>query len=162
MVKQVSKAINQSMDQNNDSEIENANIHLLSESCIWESTSEFTDINGNISKGKGISDIKVFNDKITNNSFAEFDGKRIYNDYEIHQESKTILHSRSTNPALGIQKGTFHVNGSKLFFDFTIENSSLRGFEIIRREGNICFSDGALYNGEELINTWSAILRKKE
>lgn len=162
MTKKTNKTINQSIDHQNDVETEHANLHFLSESCIWESTSEFTDPNGNISKGNGISDIKVFNDKITNNSYAEFDEKIMYNDYEIHAENTTTLHSRSINPILGIQKGTFHVNGSKLFFDFTIVNSSMRGFEIIRREGNTCFSDGALYNGEKLINTWSAILRKKE
>lgn len=161
MENQPHEIINKLMDCHNDFEIENANLHFLSESCIWESTSEFTDSNGNISKGNGISDIKVLKDKITNNSYAELDGKMIYNDYEIYAESTIILHSRSLNPILGIQKGIFHVNGSKLFFDFTIENTSMRGFEIIRREGNICFSDGALYNGEKLINTWSAILQKK-
>ena len=134
--------------------------HLLSESSVWHSTSEFTDAKGNVSKGIGVSEIKVCTDKITNNSYVEFEGAIIHNDYEIRSENNNVFHSCSINPTLGIQKGRFFVNGSKLFYDFIIENSSMHGFEIIRREGNICFSDGALYDADALINTWSAILRK--
>lgn len=105
-------------------------------------------------------DKKVCTDKITNNSYVDFEGVIRHNDYEIRAENNYIFHSCSINPALGIQKGRFFVNGSKLFYDFIIENSSMHGFEIIRREGNICFSDGALYDADALINTWSAILKK--
>lgn len=134
--------------------------HFLSESSVWHSTSEFTDANGNVSKGIGISEIKVYTGKITNNSYVEFGEVIMHNDYEIRIENNNVFYSRSINPALGIQRGRFFVNGSKLFFNFIIENSHLHGFEIIRREGNLCFSDGALYDSDALINTWSAILRK--
>lgn len=134
--------------------------HFLSESSVWHSTAEFTDAKGNVSKGIGISEIKVCIDKIINNSHMEFEGAIIHNDYEIRAGNNNVFHSSSINPALGIQRGRFFVNGSKLFHDFIIENSSMRGFEIIRRDGNICFSDGALYDADALINTWSAILRK--
>lgn len=134
--------------------------HLLSESSVWHSTSDFTDAKGNVSKGMGISEIKVCTDKIINNSYVKFEGAIIHNDYEIRAGNNNVFYSCSINPTLGIQRGRFFVNGSKLFYDFIIENSSTHGFEIIRREGNICFSDGALYDADALINTWSAILRK--
>ena len=134
--------------------------HLLSESSVWHSTSEFTDAKGNVSKGIGISEIKICTDKIINNSYVEFEEAIIHNDYEIRLGNNNVFYSCSINPTLGIQRGRFFVNGSKLFYDFIIENSSMYGFEIIRREDNICFSDGALYDADALINTWSAILRK--
>lgn len=129
--------------------------HFLSESSVWHSTAEFTD-----AKGIGISDINVYIDKIINNSHMKFEEAIIHNDYEILAGNNNVFHSCSINPALGIQRGRFTVNGSKLFDDFIIENSSMHGFEIIRRDGNICFSDGVLYDADTLINTWSAILRK--
>lgn len=134
--------------------------HLLSESSVWHSTAEFTDAKGNVSKGIGITEIKVCTDKITNNGYVEFEGAIIHNDYEIRAGNNNVFYSCSINSTLGIQGGRFFINGSKLFNDFIIENSSMHGFEIIRREGNICFSDGALYDADALINTWSAILRK--
>ena len=94
--------------------------HFLSESSVWHSTSEFTDAKGNVSKGIGVSEIKVCTDKITNNSYVEFEGAIIHNDYEIRSENNNAFHSCSINPTLGIQKGRFFVNGSKLFYDFII------------------------------------------
>lgn len=136
--------------------------HFLSESSVWHSTSKFTDANGNVSKGIGISEIKVHTDIITNNSYVDFEGAVIRNDYEICTENNCVFYSCSINPALGIQRGRFFVNGSKLFYDFIIENSSMYGFEIIRREGDICFSDGALYDADALVNTWSAVMNRVE
>ncbi len=135
--------------------------HLLSEGSVWHSTSAFTDAKGNVLKGIRISEIKVYADKITNNSYVEFEGAIIHNDYEIRAGNNSVFYSCSINPVLGIQRGRFYVNGSKLFYHFVFENSSmyLRLF-VGKVKGNMCFSDGALYDADALINTWSAILEK--
>lgn len=137
-------------------------LHFLSGDGVWQSSSAFTDAEGNVSEGTGRSVIKVDNNgKITNHSYADLSGKKISNDYEICRVNTGEYRCCSVNPDLGIQEGTFHVRGSKVYFDFNIRETAMHGFEVIRREGDVCFSDGALYDGDKLINTWSAVLRRE-
>lgn len=134
-------------------------LHFLSKSGVWHSISEFVDAQGVVSRATGMSTIEVSTEGITNRNYAELDGKRLCNDYEIRVVSPDEFHYRSANPALGIQQGTFHVRGARLYSNFVITDTALHGFEIIRCEGNTCFADGALYDGDRLINTWTAMLK---
>lgn len=135
--------------------------HFLSGSGRWHSRSRFISAGGELFRGEGISEITILPEKIINHSYVELEGKRLQNDYIITPDGEKKYSFRSENSTLGAQTGTFRVNGSKLISDFQITGKGLHGFEIIRREGDICFADGALYDKEQLINTWSAILTKE-
>ncbi|MCD7899562.1 MAG: hypothetical protein LUH22_06735 [Bacteroides sp.] len=135
--------------------------HFLFESIIWESVSEFVTPNGDVSKGIGESVIQLNGDLITNESWAIIKGKRVDNNYKIRRLSENRYQYTSQNPKLGTQKGYFDISGSIIYSKFMIENTQLNGYEIIRRIDDICYSIGALYNGDELVNTWNATLRKR-
>lgn len=136
--------------------------HLFSESAVWVTESEFTDANGNISKGNGESHITVSEDKILNKSWAKTGNITISNNYEMTKVSDNQIDYCSLNPDLGSQSGTFYVTGNNVFSKFTVYNTELNGFEIIRQEGDTCFATGALYNGDELVNTWTAVMKKEK
>lgn len=88
-------------------------------------------------------------------------GKKMDNNYKIERLSENRYQYTSLNPALGVQKGFFDVFGSNVYSRFRIEDTELNGYEIIRRTDNTCFANGILYNGNEVINTWSATLNKR-
>lgn len=135
--------------------------HLFSESAAWYTTSEFVTPDGKISCAKGKTIISVTEMEITNESWAELDGLRRANHYKITPVSQTRFDSESLNPELGKQIGLFSLDRNTLFSKFRIENTTLNGYEIIRREDDICYAQGALYDNDELINTWTAIMNKK-
>ncbi|MDH6342146.1 hypothetical protein M2480_000525 [Parabacteroides sp. PFB2-12] len=134
--------------------------HLFSESAIWETTSEFVASDGTISHAKGESVISVSEQEIVNESWAQLDEVRRVNNYKIVPVSSSMLLSESLNPELGKQTGVFHIDRNTVFSKFKIEESSLNGFEIIRREENTCYAQGALYDNDTLINSWTAIMNK--
>lgn len=134
--------------------------NFLSEEAVWTSVSEFVDPHGMSMVCQGKSSIKFDNDLIVNESSSTFGEKILTNDYEIRFVSENRYSYTSRNPALGIQTGFFDINHHTIYSKFTIEDSELNGYEIIRRVDNICYANGALYNGNDLINTWSATLHK--
>lgn len=135
--------------------------NFLSEEAVWESISEFVDSNGKAMICKGKSRIKFEGEMIVNESFSSFGEKTLTNDYEIRFVSENRYSYISRNPALGIQTGFFDVNKNTIYSKFSIKESKLNGYEIIRRIDDTCYVNGALYNGNELINTWSATLYKE-
>lgn len=137
-------------------------MNLVSETGVWITESEFVDPNGQISKATGETSITINGkSKITNHSYVEMGGKTLVNDYEIHITENNRYPFQSLNPTLGIQKGYFDIDRNVIYSRFEIENTVLNGYEIIIRNEDICTAYGALYNNTELINTWTAILRKK-
>ncbi|MEH0153922.1 hypothetical protein V6R21_07220 [Limibacter armeniacum] len=136
-------------------------MHLFSESAIWKTASEFISPDGKISKAFGETSVIVKANEIKNNSWASFGELKRVNDYAIKVISKNELTFESLNPELGIQKGKFNIDRNIIYSKFTIENTKLNGFEIIRREHDLCYANGALYDGENLINTWVAIMTKQ-
>ena len=136
-------------------------MHLLSETAIWKSESEFVSPEGTITKAFGESSIVVKGSEIKNNSWASFGESERMNNYSIKAISENELTFESLNPELGIQKGKFNIDRNIIYSKFIIENTNLNGFEIIKRENNLCYTNGALYDGDRLINTWNAILIKQ-
>jgi len=134
--------------------------HLFSESAIWQTTSEFVAPDGKISHAEGKSVIIISKTEITNKSWADVDGIRRVNNYKITPVSQSEFISESLNPELGKQTGMFNLDRSTLYSKFRIEDTSLNGYELIRREGNICYAQGALYENDILINTWRAKMTK--
>jgi len=134
--------------------------HLLSESAIWSTVSEFVDAQGNISRGEGQSTIEVTGEQITNDSWIDPPNGRMENKYNIRKISDTRYLYTSQNPALGIQEGYFDVNKDYVFSKFRIENTNLNGYEVIRRVDDTCQTSGALYDGNTLVNTWTATMSK--
>jgi hypothetical protein len=134
--------------------------HLFSESAIWKTTSEFVTPNGEISTAKGQSVISVGETEITNESWADVGGIRRMNNYKTTRVSGSEFTSESLNPELGKQTGIFNIDRNTLFSKFRIEETSLNGYEIIRREYDICYAPGALYDGDALVNTWTATMIK--
>lgn len=135
--------------------------HLFSENALWKTKSEFTDAEGNVSKGIGESLIELKNGLISNTSWALVGGDLMENNYTIVSHSPTRFKSVSDNPALGIQEGVMDVAGPRIYSKFFIRETELNGYEIMTREGSICHARGALYNGDDLINCWSAKMTKQ-
>lgn len=136
--------------------------HLFSKSVIWETTSEFVAPDGEISYAKGKSVISVGEMEITNKSWADIGGIRRVNNYKITPVTPSEFISESVNPELGKQTGIFNIERNTVFSKFRIEGTTLNGYEIIRREDTICYAQGALYDGDILVNTWTATMCKVE
>lgn len=132
--------------------------HLFSESAAWRTTSEFVTPDGHITAARGCSVITVDDAVIENESWADLEGQRRTNNYRITQVTPTSFESQSVNPELGKQVGQFSLDRDTLYSKFRIEDTSLNGFEIIRREGDLCHAQGALYDGDALVNTWTATM----
>ncbi len=141
---------------------QNNMMHLLSESASWLATSEFVTPDGMISKATGKSIITVHENEITNESWAQTGYIKRQNNYRIKPVSFFEYHFESINPELGNQIGKFTIDRNTIYSRFNIESTELNGFEIIRREGNTCYANGALYDKNVLINTWTAIMTKEE
>lgn len=135
--------------------------HFLSESAVWQTTSEFVTPSGEVSNAEGESVISIFESEISNESWAQIGDIKRMNNYKITYVSPTELSYQSLNPELGRQTGVFFINGNTLFSKFKVEATLLNGYEIIRREGDACYAQGALYDDDKLINIWNATLNKK-
>nr|WP_320000151.1 hypothetical protein [uncultured Draconibacterium sp.] len=136
-------------------------MHLLSESAVWNSMSEFISSDGTTTKAIGETSIVINENEIINNSWASLGESKRINNYRIKTISKKELLFESLNPELGKQKGKFNIDRNTIYSKFIIENTNLNGFEIIRRENDLCYVNGVLYDGEKLINTWNAKLSKQ-
>lgn len=134
--------------------------HFLSESAVWQTTSEFVSPNGEISNAKGESVISISKTELTNESWAQIGDVKRINNYKIIPVSPTEFSYKSLNPELGKQTGVFNIDRNTVFSKFKVEATSLNGYEIIRRENDVCYAQGALYDGYKLVNTWNAILIK--
>jgi len=140
----------------------NHSSHFLSDSAVWETVSEFLGPDGKVSEGTGESVINIDGNLITNESWVTIQDNRMENRYEIRPLSVNRLQYTSKNPALGIQTGYFDISENIIYSKFAVQGTALNGYEIIRREDCICYANGALYNGDGLINTWNAVLGKKK
>lgn len=134
--------------------------HFLSETAVWQTTSEFVTSDGTTSHARGKSVVTVSETEIINESWAQMGEVKRINNYKITPVSPNELIFESLNPELGKQTGIFNIDRNTVFSKFKIEGSSLNGFEIIRREENTCYAQGALYDNDTLINSWTAIMNK--
>ncbi len=137
-------------------------MHLLKENALWESISDFVTPDGNILKATGETEISIDGVKIKNKSWVILNGVKIVNFYSITKISEAKYSFISENPSLGTQKGIISIDRNTIFSKFRIEKSNMNGFEVIVRDNDTCKAYGALYNEEELINSWSAIMKRKE
>lgn len=135
--------------------------HFLSKPAIWLSSSEFVDPGGEISTGEGESKIIFQEEDILLRSWVMLGNVKRENNYIIRKISESRYSFASDNPELGTQKGYFDINGNHVFSKFIIEETNLNGFEIIVRKNNTCHSSGALYEGDNLINIWTAEMTLK-
>ncbi|MCC8153036.1 MAG: hypothetical protein LIP01_01770 [Tannerellaceae bacterium] len=134
--------------------------HFLSEPAVWKTTSEFVTPNGEISNSKGESVISISETEIINESWAQIGDVKRINTYKLIPVSSGEFRYESFNPELGKQIGVYNIDRNTIFSKFEVEATSLNGYEIIRRENDVCYAQGALYDGNKLLNTWSAILSK--
>lgn len=134
--------------------------HFLSESTVWQSSSEFVTPDGQIAYAKGESVISVNEKEIINESWVQMGSIKRINNYKITPLSQYEFAFESLNPELGKQTGIFNVDRNTLFSKFKIEGTSLNGYEIINREEGVCYAQGALYKNDSLINTWNATMKK--
>ncbi|WP_020614004.1 hypothetical protein [Sediminispirochaeta bajacaliforniensis] len=136
-------------------------MHLLAENALWETFSEFVTPDGNIINARGETEIIINKNDIENKSWVMLNNSRIENFYSITKISKTKYSFISENPSLGTQRGTFSIDRNTIFSRFQIENSDMNGFEVIIRNNDVCKAYGALYNNDELINSWSANMNRR-
>ncbi len=134
--------------------------HFLSEPAVWKTISEFVAPNGEISKSEGESVISISETEITNESWTQIGDVKRINNYQLIPVSPGEFRYESFNPELGKQTGVYNIDRNTIFSKFKVEATSLNGYEIIRRENDVCYAQGALYGGDKLLNTWNAILSK--
>jgi len=134
--------------------------HFLSESAVWQTSSEFVSPEGKASFAEGQSGITISEAKNSNKSRMQIRDIKRMNHYKITPISPTELIYESFNPEPGKQMGVYNIAGNTIFSKFKVSETSLDGYEIIRREENICYAQSALYNNDRRINTWTAILIK--
>lgn len=134
--------------------------HLLSETAVWKTSSEFVDAKGQVSEGIGETHIEIRDEAITNSSWVMLNRQKINNKYVIRKISEKRYEYESENPHLGTQSGFFDIDKHFIFSKFSVDNKNLNGYEIISREGDICFATGALYDGDELVNSWTCRMMK--
>lgn len=135
--------------------------HIFSESGTWKTVSEFITPDGKIATGSGESHIVVKEDKIINKSWTKNDPFDFANEYRITPILGNRYMCRAENRALSsTQYGwmDFHLN--TVFSKYVFENSDLNGYEVITREGDTCRVAGALYKGNNLVDTWTAVMTK--
>jgi len=137
-------------------------MHFLSEPSLWITYSEFTDPEGNISRGTGKTHIRFTDSGLRNESWVKLEGQAIRNDYLIHPSSDNLYHFESENPSMGRQTGTFHIDRDVVYSRFMIEESSMSGFEVVVRDGDHCKGYGALYEQGRLINSWRVVMEKSK
>ena len=134
--------------------------HLLSDTAEWMTNSEFVDKDGNIMRAIGEAKIMVAGGVISNESWTCIDGKRVCNCYKIDKETESRYHFECDNTALGKQTGDFNIDRNVLFSKFRVNDTSMKGFEIIVKDEDECLVYGTLYDGDELVNTWRTIMVK--
>ncbi len=137
-------------------------MHLLEDNSLWKSNSEFVTPDGKIMSATGETEITIDGNKIENKSWAMLNETKIENFYSITKISDNKYSFVSENPSLGTQKGIFTVDRNTVFSKFQIEDSDMNGFEVIIRNSDICTVYGALYNQNELINSWNASMKRME
>lgn len=137
-------------------------MHLLEENSLWESNSEFVTPDGKIMSATGETEITIDGNKIENKSWAMLNETKIENFYSITKITENKYSFVSENPSLGTQKGIFTVDRNTVFSKFQIEDSDMNGFEVIIRNSDTCTVYGALYNQNELINSWNASMKRME
>jgi len=137
-----------------------AETHLLSDTAEWMTNSEFVDKDGNILRAIGEAKIMVSGGVISNESWTCIDGKRVCNCYKIDKETESRFRFECDNTALGKQTGDFNIDRNVLFSKFKVNDTSMKGFEIIVKDEDECLVYGTLYDGDELVNTWRTIMVK--
>ncbi len=135
-------------------------MHLLSETAKWITKSEFVSPKGIITRANGETNIVIGDKYIENHSWVLWGESKRVNNYRITLVSCNEYQFESLNPELGIQEGMFNIDRNTVFSKFTIKDTNLNGFEIITRQADTCYVNGALYNDNKLINTWNATMVK--
>lgn len=133
---------------------------FLSETAIWKTVSEFVDPTGQIFIGEGESNVIVNGKSIANRSWLTVLGTKLENNYSITQISQNRYQFIAHKPHSGIETGFMDIDRNIVYTKFVIEDSELNGFETIARKGDTCDISGALYDGDKLINTWTAKMIK--
>jgi hypothetical protein len=135
-------------------------MNLLSESALWKTESEFVTPQGIIIPSKGETEIEIKGKVIINNSWTMFDNNKRVNNYKICKLNESEYGFKSLNPELGIQTGKFNIDRNTIYSRFYIKETNFNGFEVIIRNNNECSATGILYDDEEVINSWKAIMKK--
>ena len=123
--------------------------------------SEFVSPDGTVMNANGGSFISVIPTEIINEAWVASKKINRRNSYRITPVSPTEYASESLNPEFGHQTGRFQIERNMLFFKFRIEGSEMDGYEIICRQSSVCYAHGALYDGKNLLNTWTTVSNKQ-
>ncbi len=132
--------------------------HLLSDPAEWMTSSEFVDKEGIIKRAIGEAKIVVNDHEIINETWSCVEGKRICNCYRIEKESDSRYRFECSNPELGTQTGDLNIDRNIVYSKFTVNNTSLNGFEIIVKDDDECTIYGTLYDGADLLNSWRTVM----
>lgn len=134
--------------------------HFFSDSGIWKVIAEFVDPDGKVMHSEGESVISVGSDEIINETWVASEEINRRNTYKITPVSKSEMVAESLNPDLPHLTGVFSLDRSMLHFKYQVDGSSVNGYEIISRKDSVCYAYGAIYDGNTLLQTWTATLNK--
>jgi hypothetical protein len=135
--------------------------HLLSDPGTWKATAEFVDPEGHIMTSEGEAVITAGPNEMISNVWIASDEINRSNSYRIAPVSPTRMSCESLSPDSKRLTGTFNVDRNMLFFKFRLEGCGVGGYQIIHRNGDVCYAHGALYDGDTLIQNWMATLNRQ-
>jgi hypothetical protein len=110
---------------------------------------------------EGESVVSVDNTEIINDVWVASKGINRRNTYRITHVSKCQMIAESINPDLPRMTGSFDIDRNILHFRFQMDGSRQNGHEVITRRRNVCYVCGALYDGDALLQTWTATINRK-
>lgn len=134
--------------------------HYFSEPGTWKVTVEFVDSKGNVMNLEGESVISMDETGITNTMYVASEKINRRNEYRITNVSATEMAVESTDSNQPRLSGKFNVERNNLFFKYRIDETATNGYEILSRHQSVSYAYGALYDGDTLLGTWTAISNK--
>jgi hypothetical protein len=137
-------------------------MNLLSETALWKTESEFVTPTGNITRSMGETKVEVKGKTISNHSWVILGGEKRENNHKIVRVNTNEYQFESSNPELGIQTGKFNIDRNVIYSKFQVKGTPYNGFEVINRHGDECTVWGILYDGDKVINSWQANMKKSK
>ncbi len=134
--------------------------HFFSDSGTWKTTAEFVAPDGRVMLSEGETVISVGKDGVMSEAWVASEEINRRNTYRIIPVSATEMTAESVDPYQPYLTGALNIDRNNLHFKYRMEGSAVNGYEIITRKGTVCYAYGALYNGNSILQTWTATLNK--
>jgi hypothetical protein len=132
--------------------------HLLSDSGRWIVTAEFIAPDGSVDTSEGEAIITVGPDETISEVTVTSHTINRHGSYRVVHVSRTVMRCEELTPTPGGFTGTLTVDRNMLFLKFRITASTVNGYQIMHRNGDVCYAHGTICNGDQPTRNWIATL----